>query len=293
MDAIKIAPGFEEILPQEYQDLVKDGPYGRNLSVKDLGTFKELIDDHPLCAGCTLTLSFRLVLASLPNPGDTLIVTCAGCFGVIHPQISLHCTIAPFGTHNAFASGLKRALRVKFPHKNKDVISIAGDGGFADIGLSPTLHSWFRGESFTSIMLDNECYANTGGQDSGMTPKGVVLNMSPLGKKFPKIEFAELAKVAGCAYVATVTPTKPRLLGQMVRRAVLIAREIGPTFIRIATVCQTNYKLSPIEGYNKAKSFEAEIGEYFSGEAQKFIESIEKKSPKTQLNLEGQVENED
>jgi pyruvate ferredoxin oxidoreductase beta subunit len=163
---------------------------------------------------------------------------------------------------------------------------MAGDGGFADIGLSPTLHSWFRGESFTSIMLDNECYANTGGQDSGMTPKGVVLNMSPLGKKFPKIEFVELAKVAGCAYVATATPTKPRLLGQMVRRAILIAREIGPTFIRIATVCQTNYRLSPIEGYNKAKSFEAEISEYFSGEAQKFIESIEKKSPKTQLNLE-------
>jgi len=292
MDMIKIAPGFEEILPQEYQDLVKDGPYGRNLGVKDLGTFKELIDEHPLCAGCTLTLSLRLVLASLPNPSETLIVTCASCFGVIHPQISLHCTIAPFGTHNAFASGLKRALRVKFPHKNRDIISMAGDGGFADIGLSPTLHSWFRGESFTSIMLDNECYANTGGQDSGMTPKGVVLNMAPLGKKFSKIEFVELAKVAGCAYVATVTPTKPRLLEQMVRRAVLIAREIGPTFVRIATVCQTNYRLSPIEGYNKAKSFEAEISEYYSGEAQKFIESIEKPT-KNALNLEVEGENED
>jgi len=293
MDAVKIAPGFEKIMPQEYQDLVNDGPYGRNLSVKDLGTFKELIDEHPLCAGCTLTLSLRIVLASLPNPENTLIVTCAGCFGVIHPQISLHCTIAPFGTHNAFASGLKRALKVKFPNKNKDVISMAGDGGFADIGLSPTFHSWVRGERLTSIMIDNECYANTGGQDSGMTPEGVVLNMSPLGKNFPKIEFAELAKLAGCAYVATATPTNPRLLGQMVRRAILVSREVGPTVIRIATVCQTNYKLSPIEGYNKAKSFESQTFEYFTKEAQKYIESIEKKSPKTELNLEVGVENED
>lgn len=291
MDTVKIAPGFEGIMPQEYQDLVKNGPYGRDLGVKDLGTFKELIEDHPLCAGCTLTLSFRLVLASLPSPADTLVVTCAGCFGVIHPQISLHCTIAPFGTHNAFASGLKRALRVKFPHKNKDIISMAGDGGFADIGLAPTLHSWFRGENFTSIMLDNECYANTGGQDSGMTPKGVVLNMSPLGKKSPKIQFAELAKQAGCAYVATVTPTKPRLLGKMARRAILIAREVGPTFIRIATVCSTNYRLSPIEGYEKARQSESEIAEYFTKEAELYIKSIEKKSPKTGSKAEG--ENED
>jgi pyruvate ferredoxin oxidoreductase beta subunit len=291
VDTVKIAPGFEEIMPQEYQDLVRNGPYGRDLGVKDLGTFKELIEDHPLCAGCTLTLSFRLVLASLPSPADTLIVTCAGCFGVIHPQIALHCTIAPFGTHNAFASGLKRALRVKFPNKNKDVISMAGDGGFVDIGIAPSLHSWFRGERFTSIMLDNECYANTGGQDSGMTPEGVVLNMSPLGKKFTKIQFTEIAKQAGCAYVAIATPTKPRLLGKMVRRAILIAREVGPTFVRIATVCSTNYKLSAIEGYEKAKQFEPEIDEYFTIEAEQYIEGIEKKSSKTGFKTEG--ENED
>jgi len=291
VDTVKIAPGFEEIMPKEYQDLVNDGPYGRDLGVKDLGTFKELIEEHPLCAGCSLTLSFRLVIASLPTPEDTLIVTCAGCFGVIHPQISLHCTIAPFGTHNAFASGLKRALKVKFPNKNKDVISMAGDGGFSDIGLAPTLHSWFRRENFTSIMLDNECYANTGGQDSGMTPEGIALNMSPKGKQFPKIQFAEIAKQAGCAYVATVTPTKPRLLGKMARRAILIAREVGPTFIRVATACSTNYKLSAFEGYQKAKSFEPEIGEYFTEEAELYIKEIEKKSPKA--SSKGEEENED
>jgi len=291
MDRIKIAPGFEKIMPQEYQDLVNHGPYGRDLGVKDLGTFKELIEDHPLCAGCTLTLAVRLVLASLPSPADTLIVTAPGCFVFAHPQIALHTTMAPFGTQNAFASGLKRALRVKFPHKNKDVISMAGDGGFADIGLAPTLHSWIRGENFTSIMLDNECYANTGGQDSGMTPEGVVLNMAPMGKKFAKMQFTEFAKQAGCAYVATVTPTKPRLLGTMARRAILIAREVGPTFIRIATVCSTNYKLSPIEGYEKARQFEPEIAEYFTKDAELYIKSIEKKSPNVVAVAEG--ENED
>jgi pyruvate ferredoxin oxidoreductase beta subunit len=275
MESLKVSPDFADILPAEYQELVKNGPYGRNLGVKDLGTFKELVEEHPLCAGCNLTLSFRLILASLPAPENSLIVTCAGCFGVIHPQIALHATIAPFGTHNAFASGLKRALKIRFPDQVKDVIAIAGDGAFADIGLSPTLHSWFRGENFASIMLDNECYANTGGQDSGMTPLGVSLNMSPLGKKFKKIPFDEITRSAGCAYVATVNPTKPRRLGQMVRRAILIAREIGPTFIRIRCVCSTNYKLTAAEAYNQAR--EGEIREDMTDEARRFIEKTEGK----------------
>ncbi len=275
MDVIKPAPGFEDIMTLEYQELVADGPYGRSLGVKDLGTFKELIEDHPLCAGCNLTLSFRLLLASLPKPEDTLIVTTAGCFGVIHPQIALHATIAPFGTQNAFASGLTRAMRIRFPEKQKDVITIGGDGSFADIGLAPTAHSWFRGEKFASFMLDNECYANTGGQASGMTPEGVVLNMAPKGKSFDKIPFVEIAKLAGCAYVGTVSPTKPRQVESMVRRAILVAREVGPTFVRLACVCATNYKLTPIEAHRKSKDLVSQTDEYITEAAREYLESLE------------------
>ena len=71
--------------------------------------------------------------------------------------------------------------------RHKDVITIAGDGGTMDIGFSMTMHSWIRGEKFTTIMLDNEVYGNTGGQESGMSPKGAVLKMAPLGKKGEKM----------------------------------------------------------------------------------------------------------
>ncbi|MEW6488843.1 MAG: thiamine pyrophosphate-dependent enzyme [Thermodesulfobacteriota bacterium] len=278
MDALKAAPGYEAILPPEYRELITDGPYGRGLGVKDLGTFQELIGEHPLCAGCNLTTSFRLLLASLPCPEETIVVTCAGCFGVIHPQIALHCTIAPFGTQNAFASGLRRALRVRFPDKRKDVITIAGDGAFADIGFAPSFHSWFRGERFASFMLDNECYANTGGQASGMTPRGVALNMAPRGKDFAKIPFTELAKAAGCAYVATVTPAKPRRLETAVRRAILVAREVGPTLVRIACVCETNYKMTPIEAYRKAQEHASQVDEHLTEDARRYLEAVEGKA---------------
>jgi pyruvate ferredoxin oxidoreductase beta subunit len=136
------------------------------------------------------------------------------------------------------------------------------------------MHSWFRRENFTTIMLDNEGYSNTGGQESGMTRQGVVLNMAPLGKKFPKVPLHEVAKIAGCAYVATATPARARRLGQMVRRAILIAREIGPTYVQIFCPCSTNYKFPPAETLKRAK--DTEITEYMSPEAQELIERIEK-----------------
>ena len=89
------------------------------------------------------------------------------------PQVALHNIHSLFGNQNAVASGVKRALNLRFPDKIKDVVVIAGDGATADIGLDMVLHSWFRQEKITTIMLDNEAYANTGGQESGMSPKEI------------------------------------------------------------------------------------------------------------------------
>ena len=85
-------------------------------------------------------------------------------------------------------------LKVRHPDKTKDVIVMVGDGGIADIGLDMTLHSWFRRENITTIMLDNEVYGNTGGQESGMTRKGTVINMAPKGKNFEKYLYLNLQR---------------------------------------------------------------------------------------------------
>ena len=268
-----ISPGFEEIMPKEYRELVKDGPYGRGLGIKDWGTFKELIEKHPLCAGCGLALGIRTVAASLPNPEDTIIVGTTGCNSILMPQLAIHNIHSVFGNQSSLATGLKRALKLRYPDKNKDVVVMAGDGGVSDIGLSPTQHAWFRGENFATIMMDNEAYANTGGQESGMSCQGAVLNMSPTGKKFPKLPLFEIAKVAGCAYVATVSLTNTRRLGKMVRRAILVARDIGPTYLQVYVPCPTNYKFSPSETLKRAKERE-EIKEYISTEAEKLIKEV-------------------
>ena len=231
----EITPGYEDVMPDEYKELVKDGPYGRNLGVKDLGIFKEAIEQHPLCVGCGLGLALRLIIASLPNPEDTIFVGTTGCNSILMPQLAIQNIHSLFGNQSGVASGLKRGLSIRFPDKIKDVISIGGDGGVADIGLSFTMHAWIRREKITTIMLDNECYANTGGQESCMTKEGVVLNMAPLGKKYPKAPMFEIARDSGCVYVAEVSPLHPRKLEKFVRRAIILARTLGPTYVQLLT----------------------------------------------------------
>ena len=275
----KISPGYEEIMPAEYLDLINDGPYGKNYGVDDLGTFKELLEEHPLCAGCGLALSMRLILASLPNPEDTIIVGSTGCSALAFPQVAVQNIHSLFGNQNAVATGLKRALKLRFPDKIKDVVVVAGDGATVDIGLDMVMHSWFRKENITTIMLDNEAYANTGGQESGMSQDKAVLNMAPTGKKFPKIALPEVAQAAGCAYVGEVSPLQAKRLGKMVRNAILIAREIGPTYLQLYSPCPTNYKFKSNETMQKIKDRVKDgtfkVKEYITPEAEQFLAGIE------------------
>ena len=277
LDIMKINPNFEDVMPAEYTDLIKNGPFGNPKSVADLGTFKELLEEHPLCAGCNLAIAFRLVVASLPNPEDSILVGSTGCNSLAFPQLALHNVHSLFGNQNAVATGLKRALKIRFPNKTKDVVVMAGDGATADIGLDMTLHSWFRGENITTVMFDNELYANTGGQESGMSLPGAVLNMAPTGKKFQKVKVADLAITAGCAYVAVVSTANPKQIGKCFKKAVLVAREIGPTYVQIYTPCPTNMKLKSHEGVTMAKDRTKKdyvFREHMTPEAEKYLATV-------------------
>lgn len=281
---------FEKYLPEEYRDLVERGSYNTNKGLSGLGTVKELIEQHPHCAGCGVSLGVRLTVASLPSPENTIIVGTPGCSFFALTQTATNYSNNAFGNQNAVASGLKRMLQVRFPEKYKDVVVMVGDGGIADIGLDMTLHSWFRGEKITTIMLDNEVYGNTGGQESGMSRMGQKLNMAPTGKKFPKIPVYDMARTAGCAYTARVTVASPYKLEKAVRRAVLIARAVGSTYVQIYTPCPTNMKFPSNETINYAKNAENDyysFDEYISKEAENYLNLQNSSNP---VNSESIVE---
>lgn len=269
-----------EFLPQEYRDLVAHGPHGKDYGVRDLGSFKEIVEEHPHCAGCGVSLGIRLAVASFPAPEDTIVVGTPGCSFFALAQAAVPYSNTAFGNQNAVASGLKRMLRLRHPDRHKDVVVMVGDGAIADIGLDMTLHSWFRQERITTVMLDNEVYGNTGGQESGMSPAGRVLHMAPRGKKFAKIPVFEMARTAGCAYGARVTVASPVRLGKAIRRAILVAREVGPTYVQMFTPCPTNLKFPPAETLQVARDAQKgpyAFAEFVTPEAASFLSSVEGK----------------
>jgi len=137
---------------------------------------------------------------------------------------------------------------------------MAGDGGLIDIGFQGLMHSWFRRERFTTIMLDNETYGNTGGQESGMTVQGKILKMAPRGKFGEKVDAIGLAKVAKVDYIARLAPTNPARVARTIRRAIMVAREVGHSYVQAYTSCNIEYSIPTPEVMKDA--FEVEKDRY-------------------------------
>lgn len=284
LEYVKITTGFEDYMPKDYVELVKYGQFGKEYDIQELGTFKELLEEHPMCAGCFMAYFVRVFYASLPNPEDSIVIGTAGCARLALSQAAVPFIYGNYGDTNAVASGLKRALKIRFPDKEKDVIVVAGDGGLMDIGFGMTMHSWFRGENFTTIMVDNEVYGNTGGQESGMTRKGIQLKMAPKGKKFDKINAVELAKASGCVYVARISPTNPKRLAKTIKRAILAARHFGPTFIHAYTSCNIEYSIPTekvLEDARKREKEDFSFYEWMRDDVKEYLEQLENKKQET------------
>jgi pyruvate ferredoxin oxidoreductase beta subunit len=83
-----------------------------------------------------------------------------------------------------------------------------------------------------------------------------------------------LAKIAGCAYVATVVPNNPRRVESVIKKAVLIAREIGPTYIQAYTSCNIEYSIPTDKVMEDAKNVEDDrykFEEYITEDAKNYL----------------------
>src|SRR5438132_3127931 len=141
LDYVKFSPGFDKFMPKEYRDMVEHGPFGKKTTVSQVGSFKEILEEHPMCAGCAMTLFIRLAIVSFPNPEDTITVGTAGCGRLALSQAAIPFVYGNYGDQSGVASGLSRGLRLRFGDKPKDVGGVAGDGGGAGMGGECRIHA--------------------------------------------------------------------------------------------------------------------------------------------------------
>jgi len=209
---------------------------------------------HLLCPGCAHSIIVRELLNCTDD--NLVIANATGCLEVctaVYPHTSWDASWIHIGFENAAtaASGaeamyktLKRKGRLKDPDKPVKFIAFGGDGATYDIGFQFLSGAVERGHDFTYVCLDNEVYANTGGQRSSSTPRGASTTTTPAGrvsygnKKYKKDMVAIMA-AHGAPYVAQVAPNKWK---DMVKKYQKALSTEGPVYINAMSACTTEWK---------------------------------------------------
>jgi pyruvate ferredoxin oxidoreductase beta subunit len=201
---------------------------------------------HTACSGCGQSLAAKLIFNEIgPN---VIVANSTGCLEVFSTAYPYSAWRVPF-IHSLFensaavASGVEAAMA----HLGKTdtiIVSQAGDGGTADIGLQALSGMWERGQNVLSICYDNEAYMNTGIQRSGLTPFAAATSTSPVGAKWtgnwrPKKNMPEIAVAHNCAYVATATIGYYMDLIKKVRKAISIK---GPKYLHVLVPCPLGWR---------------------------------------------------
>jgi len=86
----------------------------------------------------------------------------------------------------------------------KTIWTIGGDGWAYDIGYGGIDHVLSLTENTNILVLDTECYSNTGGQQSKSTPLGAVAKFAANGKGGYKKDLGAIAMSYGHIYVAAI-----------------------------------------------------------------------------------------
>jgi pyruvate ferredoxin oxidoreductase beta subunit len=170
--------------------IVPDLEINRRLTV--LSTDEYYASGHRTCQGCESALVMRY-MAKVAGP-RTLVTGTTGCMYVANTSYNSTPWVLPWahtqlGSAGSSAIGTAAALKVLM-RKNKiadekiNVIAFCSDGGGGDMGLS-ALSAALQDTRYNLLILlyDNESYANTDIQASGMTPWGAVTAFTPSGKK--------------------------------------------------------------------------------------------------------------
>jgi 2-oxoglutarate ferredoxin oxidoreductase subunit beta len=205
------------------------------------------------CPGCGHSLLHRIIgeVIDEMNLQERIIgVPPAGCAVLAYNYFDIDMGEASHGRAAALATGLKRAL------PDRIVFTYQGDGDIAAIGTAETIHAASRGESITTIFVNNGIYGMTGGQMAPTTVLGQNTTTSPGGREekrdgFP-INLSEMLAIAkGSAYIERTAVSSPAHILKT-KKAIEKAFNVqlqgyGFSLVEVLSPCPTNWKMSPIE----------------------------------------------
>ena len=119
---------------------------------------------------------------------------------------------------------------------DKSIWLIGGDGWAYDIGFGGLDHVMSLSENVNILVLDTQCYSNTGGQQSKATPMGAVTKFAERGKRKGRKDLGVSIMMYGHVYVAQIS------LGAQLNQTVKAIQEAeaypGPSLIIAYSPCE-------------------------------------------------------
>jgi len=119
---------------------------------------------------------------------------------------------------------------------DKSIWLIGGDGWAYDIGFGGLDHVLSLTENVNILVLDTQCYSNTGGQASKATPLGAVTKFGEHGKRKARKDLGVSMMMYGHVYVAQIS------LGAQLNQTVKAIQEAesynGPSLIIAYSPCE-------------------------------------------------------
>ena len=182
-------------------------------SAKGLQFERSLFRFSGACAGCGETPYIKIL--TMLNGANLMIANATGCSSIYGGTFGS----CPYGkdengngifwANSLFEDNAEFGLGIKLGNefsKNKDkkVWIVGGDGWAYDIGFGGLDHVLASKENVNILILDNQTYSNTGGQQSKATPTGASVKFAENGKTVRKKNIGEIAMTYKDVFVAQV-----------------------------------------------------------------------------------------
>lgn len=144
--------------------------------------------------------------------------------------------VAELRQHLAGVEGAEQLLTDADALVEKSIWLIGGDGWAYDIGFGGLDHVLSLTENVNILVLDTQCYSNTGGQASKATPLGAVTKFGEHGKRKARKDLGVSMMMYGHVYVAQIS------LGAQLNQTVKAIQEAeaypGPSLIIAYSPCE-------------------------------------------------------
>lgn len=144
--------------------------------------------------------------------------------------------VAALRQHLKSVAGADELLKDADALVEKSIWLIGGDGWAYDIGFGGLDHVLSLTENVNILVLDTQCYSNTGGQASKATPLGAVTKFGEHGKRKARKDLGVSMMMYGHVYVAQIS------LGAQLNQTVKAIQEAeawpGPSLIIAYSPCE-------------------------------------------------------